>query len=35
MAVITWHMLTERKPYMQVKEGLYRLKLKNVKRLAS
>lgn len=35
MAVIIWHMLTERKPYMQVKEGLYRSKLKNVKRLAS
>ena len=35
MAVIMWHMLTERKPYMQVKEGLYRSKLKNVKRLAS
>ena len=35
MAVIMWHMLTERKPYMQVKEGLYRSKLKNVRRLAS
>jgi len=35
MAVIIWHMLTERKPYEQVKEGLYRSKLKNVKRIAS
>ena len=26
MAVIIWHMLTERKPYVQVKEGLYRSK---------
>lgn len=35
MAVIIWHMLTYGKPYMQVKEGLYRSKLKNVERLAS
>lgn len=35
MAVIIWHMLTKRKPYEQVKEGLYRSKLKNVKRIAS
>jgi transposase len=35
MAVIIWHMLTERKPYMQVKERLYRSKLKKMKRLAS
>ena len=35
MAVIIWHMLMERKPYIQVKEGLYRSKLKNVERLAS
>ena len=34
MAVIIWHMLTERRPYEQVKEGLYRSKLKNVKRIA-
>lgn len=35
MTVIIWHMLTERKPYMQVKEGLYRSKLKRMKRVAS
>ena len=35
MAVIIWHMLTEGKPYMQVKEGLYRSKLKKMKRIAS
>jgi len=35
MAVIIWHMLTERKPYEQVKEGLYRSKLKKMKRIAS
>jgi transposase len=35
MAVIIWHILTKRRPYMQVKEGLYRSKLKNVERLAS
>ena len=35
MAVIMWYMLTERKPYMQVKEGLYRSKLKKMKRVAS
>jgi len=35
MAVIMWHMLTERRPYEQVKEGLYRSKLKRVKRVAS
>ena len=34
MAVIIWHMLTERKPYMQVKEGLYRSKLKKMKKIA-
>ena len=35
MAVIIWHMLTERRPYELVKEGLYRSKVKNVRRLAS
>jgi transposase len=35
MAVIIWHMLTERRPYGQVKEGLYRSKLKRMKRVAS
>ena len=35
MAVIIWHMLTERRPYERVKEGLYRAKLKKMKRLAS
>jgi len=35
MGVIVWHMLTERRPYEQVKEGLYRSKLKKMKRVAS
>jgi len=35
MAVIIWHMLTERRPYEQVKENLYRSKLKKMKRVAS
>ena len=35
MAVIVWHMLTERRPYEQVKEGLYRSKLKKMKRRVS
>jgi len=35
MAVIIWHMLTERRPYEQVKKGLYRSKLKKMKRIAS
>jgi len=35
MAVIIWHMLTERRPYEQVKEGLYRSKLKKMKRIVS
>lgn len=35
MAAIIWYMLTERKPYMQVKERLCRSKLKKMKRLTS
>ena len=34
-AVITWHMLTERQLYGQVKEGLYRSNLKKMSQIAS
>lgn len=34
MATIIWHMLTKQQPYHQVKEELYRSKLKRLKRIA-
>jgi transposase len=34
MAVIIWHMLTKREPYEQVKEGLYKSKLKKMREIA-
>lgn len=34
MATIIWHMLTKRQPYHQVKEELYRSKLKRMTRIA-
>jgi Lon protease-like protein len=34
MAIIIWHMLTERRPYQQAKEELYRSKLKRMARIA-
>lgn len=35
MATIIWHMLTKRQPYQQVKEDLYRSKLKRMVPTAS
>jgi hypothetical protein len=34
MATIVWHMLTKRQPYQQMKEELYRSKLKKMARIA-